>query len=101
MKFEFEKEFRAAHPETIGETDKEFDQYNYTLWLEQQLKNYKLQSVRFKLPSDQQIIKLAILFNHGNMDKEILINMVSLVDFIIDRLYENGDVSKPSSKEGN
>jgi len=45
MKFEFEKEFRADHPETIGETDKEYDQYNYTLWLEQQLKNCNLQNV--------------------------------------------------------
>jgi len=57
--------------------------------------------VRFQLPSDQQIVELAILFNDGNIDKEILTKMVSLADFIIDRLYENGDVSKPSSKEGN
>ena len=57
--------------------------------------------VRFQLPSNQQIVELAILFNDGNMDKEILTKMVSLADFIIDRLYENGDVSKPSSKEGN
>jgi len=45
MKFEFEKEFRADHPETVGETDKEFDQYNYMLWLERQLRNCNLQSV--------------------------------------------------------
>jgi hypothetical protein len=57
--------------------------------------------VRFQLPSDQQIVELAILFNDGNIDKEILTKMVSLADFIIDRLYENGDVSKPCSKEGN
>ena len=45
MKFEFEKEFRADHPETIGETDREFDLYNYLLWLEKQLKNCNLQNV--------------------------------------------------------
>ena len=63
--------------------------------------NAVLPHVRFQLPSDQQIVELAILFNNGNLDKEILIKMVSLANFIIDRLYENGDVSKPSSKEGN
>ena len=30
----FEKEFRLQHPETIGETDKDFDNYNYTEFLE-------------------------------------------------------------------
>jgi hypothetical protein len=63
--------------------------------------NELLPHVRFQLPSDQQVVELAILFNDGNMDKEILTKMVSLADFIIDRLYENGDISKPSSKEGN
>ncbi len=28
------KEFKQYHPETIGETDKEFDRANYTEWLE-------------------------------------------------------------------
>ena len=35
----YEKEFRAAHPETIGETDKEFDDSNYTEWLEIEREN--------------------------------------------------------------
>jgi len=30
----YEKEFRKAHPETIGETDRQFDESNYTDWLE-------------------------------------------------------------------
>lgn len=34
MKHTFDKQFRAAHPETIGETDKEFDLHNYVEWLE-------------------------------------------------------------------
>jgi len=51
MKWKFEKEFREAHPETISETDKEFDLYNYKDWLEQQLvnKNDLLQRVRLAL----------------------------------------------------
>lgn len=34
MKHTFDLQFRTAHPETIGETDKEFDTYNYIEWLE-------------------------------------------------------------------
>ena len=34
MKHTFDIQFRAAHPETIGETDKEFDTHNYIEWLE-------------------------------------------------------------------
>lgn len=33
----FEKEFRAENPQTVGETDKEFDNANYTEWLEQKV----------------------------------------------------------------
>lgn len=60
-----------------------------------------IQSVRFQLPSDKQIVEIAILFNDGKIDEETLTKMVSMSNFIIDRLYENGDVSKPSRKEGN
>ena len=33
----FEKTFRTEHPETIGETDKRFDESNYTEWLEKKI----------------------------------------------------------------
>jgi hypothetical protein len=56
---------------------------------------------RFKMPTDKQVVDIAILFNEGNLDTEKLADMVGMADFIIDRLYENGDVSKPSSKENN
>lgn len=36
----FKKEFKNDHPETIGETDKEFDNYNYAEWLENKLQSY-------------------------------------------------------------
>jgi len=35
--WKYDKEFRTAHPETIGETDKQFDLDNYKDWLEQQV----------------------------------------------------------------
>ena len=31
---QFEKEYREAMPQTIGETDRQFDEYNYTEFLE-------------------------------------------------------------------
>lgn len=34
MKFKYEKEFRKAHPETIGEKESIFDLVNYAEWLE-------------------------------------------------------------------
>lgn len=54
---------------------------------------------RFVKPTDDQLIKLAILFNDGKLDHEKLADMLSYVEFVIDRLYENGDVLVPSSKE--
>ena len=67
------------------------------------LENSKLPipRVRFQLPSDQEIIEIAILFNDGEINTKKLTDMVAMCQFVIDRLYENGDISKQSSKEGN
>lgn len=37
MRYTFEEEFRLDHPETVGETDINFDLENYKDWLEAQL----------------------------------------------------------------
>lgn len=37
MRYTFEEEFRLDHPETVGETDSNFDLDNYKDWLEAQL----------------------------------------------------------------
>jgi hypothetical protein len=37
MRYTFGEEFRLDHPETVGETDRHFDLYNYKDWLEAQL----------------------------------------------------------------
>jgi len=75
-KWKFEKEFREAHPETIGETDREFDLNNYKDFLEQQLvnKNALLQRVS-NCKADVQLTKiedeLGILQDiHGEIVKE-------------------------------
>lgn len=54
---------------------------------------------RFKKPTDEELIKVAILFNDGCMDAEALGNMVSMCQFIINRLYENGNCLMPTAQE--
>jgi hypothetical protein len=54
---------------------------------------------RFTKPDDKTLVEIALLFNDGKIQKSKLRDMVAMSEFIIDRLYENGDVSKPSSKE--
>lgn len=54
---------------------------------------------RFTKPTDDQLVKAAILFNDGKMEPQKLSDMVALCEWVIDRLYENGDVTIPSSKE--
>lgn len=54
---------------------------------------------RFKRPTDSEVVKSAIVFNDGKMDQDELTNMVALADFIINRLYENGDITIPASNE--
>ncbi len=54
---------------------------------------------RFEKPSEESIIEIAIMFNEGKLDLDKLSDMVAMSQFIIDRLYENGNINKPSSKE--
>ena len=68
---------------------------------EEQTGRLQQPAVRFQLPSPQQLIEVAILFNEGVMDREAIGRMVAISQWILDRLHENGDIEKPSSKEGN
>jgi hypothetical protein len=54
---------------------------------------------KWKRPTDKQVIDICILFNDGKLEAEKLADMVAPIDFILDRLFENGDVTIPSSKE--
>ncbi len=54
---------------------------------------------RFTKPTTEQLIDIAILFSDGKRDHLTLSEMVGMCNFVIDRLYENGDVLKKSSKE--
>jgi hypothetical protein len=59
----------------------------------------KNNEVRFNMPTDKDLIEIALLFNDGKIQKNKLAGMVGMCQFILDRLYENNDVTKPSSKE--
>jgi len=54
---------------------------------------------RFKKPTDKELVEIALLFNDGKIQKTKLRDMIAMTEFAIDRLYENGDIKKPSSKE--
>jgi len=58
-----------------------------------------METERFKMPSDKEIIEIAILFNDGKIQKKKLADMIGMCQFVLDRLYENNDIKKPSSKE--
>lgn len=67
---------------------------------EQQVKASNIHTPKFKLPTDKEVIEMALLFNYGKLERDKLTDMVAMCQCIIDRLYETGDISKPSSKEG-
>jgi|WetSurMetagenome_2_1015567.scaffolds.fasta_scaffold596911_1 hypothetical protein len=54
---------------------------------------------RFQKPSDKELVEIALLFNDGKLQKTKLRDMVAMSEFIIDRLYENGNCMTKSSKE--
>jgi hypothetical protein len=54
---------------------------------------------RFLKPTDKELVEISLLFNKGKIQKSKLVDMVAMAEFIIDRLFENGNVSTPSSKE--
>jgi hypothetical protein len=54
---------------------------------------------RFKRPTDEQVVGMALLVNLGKVEQKKIADMVALADMIIDRLYENGDIVIASSKE--
>jgi len=59
----------------------------------------KISDERFKMPMDKQLIEIMILFNKRKLQKNKLADMLSPCLLILDRLYENGDVTIPTKKE--
>lgn len=57
------------------------------------------QEERFKMPTDKQLIDMAIVFNNGKLDREKLADMVGMCQLVLNRLSESGDFLTPSSFE--
>jgi len=51
------------------------------------------------VPEDEDLIKLAIVVNEGNLNREQLGNLVAMAQIVIHRLRENNDIKKSSSFE--
>lgn len=64
-------------------------------------KGLSMRLERFKLPTDKQMLEFALIVNEGKIEEQKLADMIAYGQLIIDRLYENGDVLIPSSKEEN
>lgn len=56
---------------------------------------------KFKKPTNRQLVDIATIFceDNGMINQSELVNSVGTADFIVDRLYDNGDVMIPSNKE--
>lgn len=58
---------------------------------------------RFLKPTDKQVCDMALLMQTEGgtkpVDIAVLTETIALANIIIDRLYENGDITKPASKE--
>jgi hypothetical protein len=78
----------------------ESEQGNYQdLKTTEQVKKWAEQSEEWIRPTSKQLIDICILFEDGRVDAGKLADMLAPIEFILDRLFENGDVTKPSSKE--
>ena len=51
------------------------------------------------MPTDEQLIELAILFNDGILDIDELSKMVGITQFVLHRLHEHDDITKKSKLE--
>lgn len=57
MRYTFEEEFRLDHPETVGETDIQFDLENYKDWLEAQLIEARKQLALYNVVGRSELLK--------------------------------------------
>lgn len=62
-------------------------------------KNIIVDEPRFTKPTSEELIGIALLFNDGKFEEEKLADMLAMCEFVVDRLYENGNIHQPSSNE--
>lgn len=88
----------ASHESDLGEV-MNAEECRYVGNDEADCKEFIDKYAPFKMPTDEQIVNMAVMFNDGNVNMKKLRDMVAMCMFVIDRLYENGDIMIPSSKE--
>jgi hypothetical protein len=59
----------------------------------------KKSHVNINIPEDADMVKLAIVFNDGGLDKEVLTNMVAYATCIIHRLKEHNSILLAAKNE--
>ena len=59
----------------------------------------RLKGERFTKPTDDDLIKFAIVFNDGEINKEKLADLVGFAEMIINRLYDRGTIMQKSDDE--
>lgn len=94
-------QFASQYTENETEQTKVYGIYKVAAEFGYHLASPVAASPRFELPTDKQVVGIAILFNDGRIDHSKLADMVGMCQFVIDRLYENGNIIIPSSKEKN
>jgi len=93
------KEMKEAMPFALPESTEPYILLAMKYFAEAYHEDKTRLAERFKMPTDKQIIDIAILFNDGELDAEKLGGMVGMCQFVLDRLYENGDVGIHSKSE--
>lgn len=57
-----------------------------------------IKAERFKKPTDHEYVEIAVLFNQGKFD-DAVVDMIAMAEFIVDRMYDNGDIKHKSLRE--
>lgn len=62
-------------------------------------KNEQTKVERFIKPTDDQIVKFAIVFNEGKIEEQKLADLVGFCSLVVNRLYDRGVINKKSDEE--
>lgn len=81
------------------ETVRSKQQKRFELHCAKSILEYNKTYGRFEKPTSEKLIEVALMFNEGIADQAKLTDMVSMAEFILDRLHEHGNLLHQSSKE--
>ena len=73
--YKYEEQFRAENPQTIGETDQQFDLSNYKDWLEKKLDAITQNRAGYINLDDKMDLKV-VIENNEDTDLETLMHLL-------------------------